>query len=158
MKPLRKIYLEFKTWRKNSPVKATLQGIRQRAKQERLPYSLSYEALPPVPEFCPVFSWIQLRWHKSSGKRRGNCTFPDSPSLDRIDNSRGYEIGNVRWISQRANRAKADLTDQEMVALGDDAFKRMLAGAGIPILAHAEDEHHMVDFGHDVIHPNPEGA
>ena len=39
---------------------------------------------------------------------------PNSPSLDRIDNSKGYEIGNIHIISNRANILKRDASLHEM--------------------------------------------
>jgi hypothetical protein len=36
-------------------------------------------------------------------------------SLDRIDNSKPYVQGNVRFISLMANYAKNDMTDAELV-------------------------------------------
>jgi len=37
-----------------------------------------------------------------------------APSIDRVDNSKGYVPGNVRIISWRANRLKNDATVEEM--------------------------------------------
>lgn len=50
-----------------------------------------------IPELCPV------------------CHTPMvSPSLDRIDSTKGYVKGNVRVISKRANQLKNNATVQEM--------------------------------------------
>ena len=60
-----------------------------------------------IPDFCPVLG-IRLHY-KDKNKQvsiRGKC--PNSPSIDRIDNSKGYEKGNVRVISWRANWLKTD--------------------------------------------------
>lgn len=40
------------------------------------------------------------------------------PSLDRLDNSRGYEKDNIHVISLRANILKRDATPDELIALG----------------------------------------
>lgn len=50
-----------------------------------------------VPETCPVLGH-QLR----------------SPSLDRVDSSKGYVKGNVRVISHRANMLKNNATVEEL--------------------------------------------
>lgn len=38
-----------------------------------------------------------------------------SASLDRIDSTRGYEVGNVQWIHKKLNIMKQNLTDQEFI-------------------------------------------
>lgn len=50
-----------------------------------------------IPELCPVFHTPMV-----------------SPSLDRIDSSKGYIKGNVRVISKRANQLKNNATVHEM--------------------------------------------
>jgi hypothetical protein len=37
-----------------------------------------------------------------------------SASLDRIDSNKGYEKGNIQWISRSMNYMKNDMTDQEV--------------------------------------------
>lgn len=59
-----------------------------------------------VPEICPVFN-----------------TPMERPSLDRIDSSRGYEKGNVRVISWRANMLKNNATKEELRLLYEDACR-----------------------------------
>lgn len=53
-----------------------------------------------IPELCPILG-----------------TPLKAPSLDRIDNSRGYLPGNVGVISRRANAIKGDLTLDQVEAL-----------------------------------------
>jgi len=54
---------------------------------------------------CPILG-IPIDWE--SEIRNDN-----SPSFDRIDNSKGYVPGNVEIISWRANRIKNDGTEEE---------------------------------------------
>jgi hypothetical protein len=49
--------------------------------------------------------------------RSGLLTVIESPTLDRIDNSKGYIVGNVWVISMRANRLKSDATVDELMML-----------------------------------------
>lgn len=63
------------------------------------------------PEDCPVLPWIKLDYSARSERKF------DSPTLDRIDNTRGYVIGNVRVISWRANQLKRDATLEELKCL-----------------------------------------
>lgn len=49
---------------------------------------------------------------------RGNAN-PDSPTLDRIDSTRGYEQGNIQVLSNKANRMKSDATPEELLLFAD---------------------------------------
>lgn len=42
-----------------------------------------------------------------------------SPSIDRLDNSKGYVTGDVTWISYRANYVKGNATKAEILSLAD---------------------------------------
>jgi hypothetical protein len=66
------------------------------------------EAAWPKGHRCPVFGWPLFL-----GKRNGHVN-PASPSLDRIDHTRGYEPGNVRIISFRANTLASDASPEEL--------------------------------------------
>lgn len=63
-----------------------------------------------IPDVCPLLG-LRLAIDVSSGVQGPkNC----SPTLDRIDNTKGYVPGNVRAISWRANLLKRDATLQEL--------------------------------------------
>ena len=64
-----------------------------------------------IPETCPLLG-IPLVCHRGKGSQQGN-----SPSLDRIDPTKGYIKGNVWVISNRANTLKNDATLQELKTL-----------------------------------------
>ena len=83
-----------------------LAAAKQRAKKKGLPCTISYKDIF-IPEVCPVFN-TPLEW---DGKR------DDVPSLDRLDSELGYVKGNVRVISGRANRLKADMTKADILRL-----------------------------------------
>lgn len=72
-----------------------------------LDYLLS---LFPKDSVCPVLG-IPMHWGESGGRMT-------SPSLDRIDNSKGYIHGNLIWMSRRANLIKGNhsLKDIKKVA------------------------------------------
>lgn len=60
-----------------------------------------------IPKVCPILG-IPL----TKGVKRVPCN--NSPSLDRIDSTKGYVKGNVQVISHRANRLKSDASLQEL--------------------------------------------
>ena len=65
-----------------------------------------------IPEYCPVLG-IKLE----SGVGKGKWFLDASPSIDRIDPTKGYTKGNVQVISWRANALKRDGTIAEMRAI-----------------------------------------
>lgn len=91
---------------KVKPLMMSFYGARCRSKKYGVPFSITYDDLPPVPEFCPV---LGIPITCNTGKRSDN-----SPSIDRIDNSLGYCPGNVQVISFRANKLKNDSTVEEL--------------------------------------------
>ena len=97
--------------RNASPLKQMVNSTRYSARRRGLEFSITDADLKQV-EFCPVLG-IKLDWsHGSKGK-----IVPGSPSIDRIDNSKGYVAGNVQVISFRANAIKGVATLQEMRAI-----------------------------------------
>jgi hypothetical protein len=107
-----------KAGRVNHPKRFILYRSRGNAKIRGIENTLTEADISEIPEFCPIFPWIQLRYEVGNGINEG------SPALDRIDNTKGYIPGNVRLISHRANVLKSDATDQELLALGKDAEAR----------------------------------
>ena len=105
--------------KKKRPEVFILYRTKGGAKVRGIEFSLTEADLPPIPEYCPVFPWIKLVYAVGEGRSDGSL------SLDRIDSSRGYVPGNIRFISDRANRLKSDASDQELAALGRDADKRI---------------------------------
>ena len=88
-------------------------AARRRAKKNGLAFNIDVNDIQ-IPENCPIFG-IKLDRNFSDKKRVGPSD--DSPSIDRIIPNLGYVKGNIIIISYRANRAKNDLTIQEMQKL-----------------------------------------
>ena len=82
-----------------------LAGARKRGRLKGIECTITHEDIV-VPEFCPVFG---VRLEVADGIATNN-----SPTLDRIDNAKGYVPGNVMVVSWRANRLKADATFDEL--------------------------------------------
>ena len=83
-----------------------LTKAKNRAKRKGLEFNIDISDVI-IPKKCPVlgidiFEDIQGRYEHHS------------PSIDRIDNKKGYIKGNVRVISHRANALKMDATAEEM--------------------------------------------
>lgn len=92
--------------------KATIPRIRYRAKRAGLTFNLTWADIVP-PEFCPV---LGERLVLSGKHARMNWW---SPSVDRIDNAKGYVKENVAVISNRANVLKKDATPDELRRLAE---------------------------------------
>lgn len=65
-----------------------------------------------IPAICPVLGISIEKVFNANGKR-GAC--PSAPSLDRIDNTKGYEIGNIQVISNKANSMKNSASPRELI-------------------------------------------
>lgn len=63
-----------------------------------------------LPTHCPVLG-IELDY--SHGTKGGKMQ-PNSPSVDRIDSTKGYVPGNIAVISARANTLKSNATIHEL--------------------------------------------
>jgi hypothetical protein len=83
-----------------------LAQAKYRSKKYDLEFSLSKEDIT-IPKICPVLGTII-----SLNESKPNS--PSSPSLDRLDNNKGYTKDNIRVISNRANHVKNDATIEEL--------------------------------------------
>jgi archaellum component FlaC len=94
-------------WRENNHEKAILIRARQRARKKELEFNL--EAVDIViPSKCPILDIEIVR------NKKGNLK-TNSPSLDRIDNTKGYIKSNVMVISNKANTMKNDASPEELI-------------------------------------------
>lgn len=104
------------TWYANNRKAAKMRNMLHRAKRRAgikgLAFALKVTDLGDPVEKCPVLG-LTLNWD------RAGLPAGDSPSLDRIDNSKGYVRGNVMIISHRANMIKCDATAEEVRAVAD---------------------------------------
>ena len=84
-----------------------LEGAKKRALKKGLEFNLELCDVV-IPRYCPILG-IPLY----TSKLNADC----SPSIDRIDNSKGYTKNNINIISTRANRIKNDSTFNEIEKL-----------------------------------------
>ena len=97
--------------RYNSIVRNTLyQNAKKRAKTEGKEFTIRKEDIPLV-HVCPI-TGIDL--HLNIGGIQG---LNDSYSLDRRDSNLGYVPGNVFVMSWKANKAKGNLTLEDIERL-----------------------------------------
>ncbi len=87
------------------PRKFMVDSARLRARKAGLPFNLVYTDIV-IPETCPYLGIPLIR----AVRNRSD----NSPTLDKIIPERGYVRGNVIVVSNRANRAKSNLTPAEL--------------------------------------------
>lgn len=101
-----------------------------RAKKASVDHEIDVNYLLEIlPEVCPYLG-TKFHWEASvdRGHKQGH---PHSPSIDRIDSSRGYVKGNVAIVSHRANSIKNNATEQELLRIGR-AVSRLKAELAFP--------------------------
>ena len=87
-------------------IKQKLFQLKRRAEQRGLEFNLD-ESDIIIPEKCPI-----LEVPLVIGKKND---YMYSPSIDRIDNTKGYIKGNIQVISMKANTMKNSATPEELV-------------------------------------------
>lgn len=99
--------------------RSVVNAARARCLRTGMPFeiTLAYVMTLDLPDRCPVFPAVTLDY----GPKQHKGGADNAPSLDRIDNRRGYVSGNLRVISKRANRLKGDATPEERELLAIDA-------------------------------------
>ena len=98
--------------RMRNPAMTTWERARARAKKSGIEFSITPEDVEAVwTNTCPIY---QIPLRTNEGKPG-----PDSHSLDRINNSKGYLPGNIAIVSMRFNTEKRNLSPE--------LLRRMLA-------------------------------
>lgn len=83
---------------------------KARAKKNNIDFNIEIDDVV-VPQFCPIFG-LEL-------KRNEKSILPNSVTLDRIDNTKGYVKGNVQVISYLANTMKNQATVEQLIRFAD---------------------------------------
>ena len=87
---------------KNS-LKGIWQAAKRRAAKNGIEFSITEQDIADVwRDTCPIFG-ITLKRNQERAK-------DNSPSLDRINNDKGYVPGNIAIVSQKFNTMKRELT------------------------------------------------
>jgi hypothetical protein len=98
----------MRQWGLKNPEKIMLYAARNRAKTAGIECTITEKDII-IPETCPI---LGLTLEKLGG-RSGNL----SPSLDRVDNNKGYTPDNVCVISQKANQLNGGMSIKDMEML-----------------------------------------
>lgn len=103
-----------KQYRRGSCISHKLQQSKRNAKAKGLEYDLTLEFMRDL--------WAKQEGLCAlSGRPLGNIGDGyDSPSIDRIDNSKGYLKNNVHWLLWRVNEMKKDMDLKEFLKLCKD--------------------------------------
>lgn len=80
-------------------------GAKIRARRSNLEFNIEYSDIV-IPGICPL---LEIPIFRGTNIVKGN-----SPSLDRIDTTKGYIKGNVRVISYKANTMKNDASPETL--------------------------------------------
>lgn len=92
------------------PDRRLWQVAKQRARKYGIEFNIEVSDIF-VPMYCPVFGFKLVTGTGHSGRQGGNT---NSPSLDRIDPTKGYVKGNIQVISHLANSMKHQATAEQL--------------------------------------------
>jgi hypothetical protein len=94
-------------------VKQTLfDNARRRAKKKGLEFNIEVKDIY-IPRRCPILKVPLI------------CSTRYSPSIDRVEPTKGYVKGNIAVISNLANSMKANATRQELLKFSKNIKKYM---------------------------------
>jgi predicted RND superfamily exporter protein len=98
-------------WQLKNNEKYIITSIKSRAKKLGIEFNIDATDIK-IPPVCPILGIPILKEFKGDGNKGPRAT---SPSLDRIDNAKGYVKGNVHIISNKANVMKNSATPKELL-------------------------------------------
>jgi len=105
-----------RAWERDNPASVLLRSARNRARRDRIDFNIDLADIK-IPEICPLLG-IKL-----AARQGGHGPQDASPSLDRIDNTKGYIKGNVWVVSWLANKMKATATNEQLLVFASNVQK-----------------------------------
>jgi len=102
-------------YRMKNPERIIQQHAKERAKRKGLEFNIEVSDVI-IPILCPI---LGIPIVKNISESRAKGPNANSPSLDRIDNSKGYIKGNVTIISHKANTMKHNATPLELIRFAE---------------------------------------
>jgi hypothetical protein len=103
-----------KEWNANNKDSLILKRLKERSIQKGLDFDLTVADID-VPLKCPVFGFDLRRNHK--------VPLFNSPSVDRINPTKGYTKDNIQIISQLANAMKQNASPEQLLKFAEWIFK-----------------------------------
>lgn len=98
-----------------SPVLKMWRRAKARAKET----GREFEILPEdiiIPATCPILGMVLVCYSGRSGGQ------PDSPSLDRVDSTKGYTKDNIMVVSHLANMMKSFASPEQLIKFAEWAL------------------------------------
>lgn len=112
LKEYSKKYLQKKKQNFEFRLQMLLNASKQRALSKNREHTITLEDIKeayPIDNKCPVFGF-DLEFGDAGFREK-------SPSIDRIDSSKGYTKDNIQIISWKANRLKSSATTEDLEIL-----------------------------------------
>jgi len=100
--------------RRKNITTSLLSAARRRAQQNNLEFNLTKEDIV-IPDICPILLKPLVCGDKND--------YSFSPSVDRIDNNKGYTKDNIQIISTKANKMKNNATKEELTNFANWVLK-----------------------------------
>ncbi len=100
-------------------IREARRGAKKRSLNKGIPFDVSVDYLKsifPPDALCPVFGTEMSFTNSNKWK---------SASLDRINPEKGYVVGNVQWISTKANTLKNNAHPYELLRLANYTIKQL---------------------------------
>lgn len=106
-----RVNLSKKQWKDKDVKLKILQRTKTRASMHNVEFNLTLEDIY-IPAVCPVFKTPFIYGDVDK-----------AASIDKVDPSKGYVSGNVRIISNKANRMKSNATNAELKQFAEWVLK-----------------------------------
>ncbi len=113
LKEYKKLHKSKQKFKPLSVERLLLVMARERASKKGMPFTLTLEDII-IPNECPLLKIPLFR----DPTKKGPCA--NSPTIDRIDNSKGYTKDNIWIVSYKANAIKNNATLCELIKLTEN--------------------------------------
>lgn len=107
--------------RSRDPASYLFSLAKGRARRNGIEFSISRDDIV-IPDTCPVLG-IPIKFDPATPRS------DQTPTLDRLDPSKGYVPGNVVVMSWRANRLKSDALPDEVARIAQFVASALSSGA-----------------------------